>query len=99
MRHPHRVQSLLTVVALGLILSACAPVAPSVSPPAQTVPSPAVTVTPTVAPTPTTAPESVPDAAVDPSVDWTTVATIEGDYYILGNPAAPIRLIDYGDFL
>jgi protein-disulfide isomerase len=33
------------------------------------------------------------------SVDWTQTASIDGDYYILGNPAAPIRLVDFSDFM
>jgi hypothetical protein len=31
--------------------------------------------------------------------DWSHTATVDGDLYVLGNPAAPIRLIDYSDFL
>jgi hypothetical protein len=31
--------------------------------------------------------------------DWAFVATVEGDYFVRGNPAAPVRLIDYSDFL
>jgi hypothetical protein len=31
--------------------------------------------------------------------DWANTASVEGDYYLLGNPAAPIRLVDYSDFL
>ncbi len=31
--------------------------------------------------------------------DWTETATVDGDYYVLGNPAAPIRLVDYSDFM
>jgi hypothetical protein len=34
-----------------------------------------------------------------PLPDWLTTVTVVGDYYILGNPDAPIRLVDYGDFL
>ncbi len=33
------------------------------------------------------------------SVDWLQVASKEGDLYVLGNPNAPIRLVDYSDFL
>ncbi len=39
-----------------------------------------------------------PTATTAPA-DWSTVATLEGDYVILGNPAAPIRLVDYSDFM
>lgn len=31
--------------------------------------------------------------------DWLTTVTVEDGLYILGNPNAPIRLIDYSDFL
>jgi hypothetical protein len=31
--------------------------------------------------------------------DWTAVASLEDELYVLGNPDAPIRLIDYSDFL
>jgi protein-disulfide isomerase len=48
-------------------------------------------------PTATSASEApTPPAA---PADWGAVATVEGDYIILGNPAAPIRLIDYSDFM
>ena len=33
------------------------------------------------------------------TTDWLNTASVEGDYYILGNPAAPVRLTDYSDFL
>jgi hypothetical protein len=68
-----------------------------------------VEVAPTVAQTPTIAaevlliPTATPDAppTVLPTVpvDWTETVTVEGDFYVLGNPAAPILLIDYSDFL
>ena len=32
-------------------------------------------------------------------VDWLQVAGKEGDLYVLGNPNAPIRMVDYSDFL
>ena len=31
--------------------------------------------------------------------DWTQVASVEGEFYILGNPAAPVRLVDFSDFM
>ena len=37
--------------------------------------------------------------ATDESVDWLTTTTVEEERYILGNPNAPIRLIDFSDFL
>ena len=53
-----------------------------------------------LAPTPTSeaAVPAEPTATTAPT-DWSTVATLEGDYVILGNPAAPIRLVDYSDFM
>jgi hypothetical protein len=39
------------------------------------------------------------DAGPAEPVDWTMHAFREGDYYVLGNPDAPVRLIDYSDFL
>jgi hypothetical protein len=76
-----------------MVVTACAP--------AQT-PSAAA-----LPPTPTTASESptataIAEVATNPAnapTDWATTATLEGDYYVLGNPAAPVRLIDYSDFL
>ena len=54
-------------------------------------------------PTPTadvaTAQEDAADAGDAPVTDWTDVVTVEGDYFIRGNPAAPVRLVDYSDFL
>lgn len=31
--------------------------------------------------------------------DWVNTASVDGDFYLRGNPDAPIRLIDYSDFL
>ena len=33
------------------------------------------------------------------STDWLNTVTVQGDYYVLGNPAASVRLIDFSDFL
>jgi hypothetical protein len=33
------------------------------------------------------------------AVDWLRTASVEGGLYVLGNPAAPLRLTDYSDFL
>lgn len=33
-----------------------------------------------------------------PTPDWLQTASVDGDYYVLGNPASPVRLIDYSDF-
>ena len=45
---------------------------------------------------PTEEPVEAPVAATP---DWTITASVDGDYYILGNPQAPIRLIDFSDFM
>ena len=48
----------------------------------------------------TTVPTSTPSAIEGAEVvDWLQVAGKEGDLYVLGNPNAPIRLVDYSDFL
>jgi protein-disulfide isomerase len=46
----------------------------------------------TATPAGSSAVESTPD------VDWTTTASVDGDYYVLGNPQAPVRLTDFSDF-
>jgi hypothetical protein len=44
--------------------------------------------------------EITQDEILEPETsDWSHTATVDGDLYVLGNPAAPIRLIDYSDFL
>lgn len=70
------------------------PTPPPVS--AETVP----TATPAPAATATPAPEVEVEPAADlPPTDWLQVVTRVEDYYWLGNPDAPVRLIDYSDFL
>lgn len=78
-------------------------VAPTVSAsPTLAVAATTASVGPTAAPTevaadaPTVASVMV---AEDTSADWVNVASIEGDLYIRGNPNAPLRLLDYSDFL
>ncbi len=81
-------------------LSACAqPPAPTSAPPtATTAPAAIIVATATLAPAPVTV--VVTDTAVAaPATDWLTTVSVVGDYYVLGNPAAPVRLIDYSDFL
>lgn len=51
--------------------------------------------TPSAAPNPTVNSKTATPAIVN----WTQTASVDGDFYILGNPAAPIRLVDYSDFL
>jgi len=38
-------------------------------------------------------------ALPSPAEDWVNTVNVEGDYYIRGNPDAPILLTDYSDFL
>lgn len=45
---------------------------------------------------PTDTPET--EEAVAPT-DWLSTVTVEDNFYILGNPNAPIRLVDFSDFL
>lgn len=75
--------------------------APDVATAAPTVAPVALpTVTPTDAPAATALPAGVDDSTrVAPNADWTVNAFVEGDYFVLGNPDAPIRLLDYSDFL
>lgn len=56
--------------------------------PAPTTAEPTATAQPVAEPAPTSTPEP----------DWTQVAALVDGLYILGNPNAPIRLIDYSDF-
>jgi hypothetical protein len=51
-----------------------------------------------VLPTATQAPAQVELPTATPPPNWLKSASIEGDYYLLGNPAAPVRLVDYSDF-
>jgi hypothetical protein len=72
------------------------PVAQAVVLPTPTLePAPAPTNPPAAAPAEPSTPEPTLPTAL---ADWTTTATVEGDYYVLGNPQAPIRLIDFSDF-
>lgn len=103
----------IVMLAVPLLLAGCATAQPETppTPPAlveapativapETSESPATTAialpTPTDTPAASTAEEPAPTSA---PVVWSTVASVDGDYYILGNPAAPIRLVDYADFL
>jgi len=79
-----------------------APTAPAIS----TIAAATATVAPTTTPTevaiitPTALPAEVAVAVMeDTSADWVNIASVEGDFYIRGNPNAPLRLLDYSDFL
>jgi outer membrane biosynthesis protein TonB len=89
----------------ALVEAPAATVTPETSePPATTaivLPTPTDTPASSTAeePAPTVAPSTEEPASTVAPVIWSTVASIDGDYYTLGNPAAPIRLVDYSDFL
>jgi protein-disulfide isomerase len=44
------------------------------------------------------APTEQPASQAETPADWAQTATLEGDFYVLGNPAAPVRLVDFSDF-
>ncbi len=108
MRHLVRASLLLSMLALAGCTAArpeSPPVAASVAPAptasagtATGAPAPSPP-TPTVVPEATIAQEEPAAEAPDAQVAWADVATVDGDYYVRGNPAAPIRLIDFSDFL
>jgi protein-disulfide isomerase len=58
-----------------------------------TVPVPAVPTQSSNSQTTTTA-----ASATEPT-NWLATVTVDGTSYILGNPKAPIRLVEYSDFL
>ena len=68
----------------------------------STPPAPTATPAPASEPVAATAiPEPVTTATPVESgvVDYTQIATVEGDFYTLGNPDAPVLLINFSDFL
>ena len=70
----------------------------------RSAPEPPALALPTPTPVPATAIPQEPQASASPAgqpteVAWADVATVDGDYFVRGNPAAPIRLIDFSDFL
>ncbi|MBI1299326.1 hypothetical protein GC175_30715 [bacterium] len=75
---------------------------------ATPLPTDDATVAPTDVPTeaPVEAAEPTAEPAVEPTEtavpepeDWTETVTVDGDLFLRGNPAAPIRLVDYSDFM
>ena len=98
MRRKPNFLALLLSLFVGISLAAgCAPAAQPAQP-NQTVATVALsTATTEVAAAPTEPSTLAPTATTAPA-DWTTTATVEGDYYVLGNPQAPIRFIDFSDF-
>lgn len=109
MRHLIRASLLLSVLALA----GCTAARPEPSPPAAATVAPAPTAgadteteapapalpTPTAVPEATIAQEEPAAEAPEAQVAWADVSTVDGDYFVRGNPAAPIRLIDFSDFL
>jgi protein-disulfide isomerase len=95
----------LLISLLLLILSACA------GAPAQADPTATVVLAATLAPEETAtvaavvpSEEAAQEATPSPEVveepaDWSQTVFVEGDFFVRGNPAAPIRLVDYSDFL
>jgi protein-disulfide isomerase len=85
----------------ALMLAACGPSEPPAAAPllptaTLAVPTATAAAVPTVTPAAAAlAPTAVPETAAD----WTQTVTVEGDYYVLGNPDAPVRITDYSDFL
>jgi hypothetical protein len=49
--------------------------------------------------TPTVVPTAAITVSAASAADWTQTAAVDGDFFVLGNPAAPLRLVDYSDFL
>lgn len=43
--------------------------------------------------------DSATEAAAPAVSDWTQFVAVEGDYYLLGNPEAPVLILDVSDFL
>lgn len=98
-----RVPALL--LAIG-VLAACAGGSDGAAPtaaPATLAPA-AVNAAPDVVATAAPSEEAAataPAEAAAPAapVDWLRTASVEGDYFVLGNPDAPVRILDYSDFL
>ena len=87
-------QPTATPTVVAVVQQAEAPATATVAPtdtPASAPTAPATTEA-------TVAPTGVVTAAT-PSTDWVNTASVDGDFYVRGNPSAPIRLIDFSDFL
>lgn len=96
-----RLMLLVTVIAATQGLTACLPPARPQQAPATPM---AATTVPTLSPTPLAeagdaATTLTPEQELVAVTDWSQVAGREGDLYLLGNPDAPIRIVDYSDFL
>ena len=113
MNYPTKLGLTLAALGLGILLAACGG-GQEAAPAQAAVPTQLpVEVQPVVEPEVVEKAEPVtvetvadqPAATVEPiaaapePVDWLTTVTVEGDYYVLGNPAASVRVLDYSDFL
>lgn len=65
---------------------------------ATTVATAVPTESPTVAAA-TLIPTAVLTTAITTTTDWVNTASVDGDFFVRGNPSAPIRMVDYSDFL
>ncbi len=93
----------------SLSLVACRmPEPDTVATPAEPTPEPVAEVA--AAPTATEEPaapaaqaepaaEPVPEVAAPADMDWTHHVTVSEEYYVLGNPDAPVLIVDVSDFL
>ncbi len=81
----------LILLAFVLMLSACGQASLPATPVQQTQLPVTSSVTPAASMTTTTTVAATPD--------WVNMASVDGDFYVRGNPKAPIRVIDYSDFL
>ncbi len=43
--------------------------------------------------------DSATEAAAPAARDWTQFVAVEGNYYLMGNPEAPVLILDVSDFL
>lgn len=95
----------LTLLTTLLVAVPCLAACPSPARLQDAPASPTAAVTPpALTPTPLTeaadrATTLAPAQELTAVTDWSQVAGREGDLYILGNPNAPLRIVDYSDFL
>ncbi len=105
----HRACAGLVLWAGCLGLVACAMPAMDAADPAPeavTAAEPTVAEEPTLQPTAPAepaaeeaAPETDTAAEVPAEIDWTQHVTVSEDYYLLGDPEAPVLIVDASDFL